>query len=215
MRLLAKLPYDTIFTTVYAGLQLNLLLTIAGLPVIVAFALTKSPLLAWPFFAALSALGAPAVAAAFATFEDGQRFWVAYRARFFRSLGIGVAAAAAVIVLAADLQLAVGTPFGAAAPLLLLLIALIVVITVVLLAANSRLGWRLVLAVAYVSIRKWYLSLANLAVLAVLGAAVVVKPAVGLLLLPAPALYLVWANARHVNSWMERPAGATVEHRSR
>jgi hypothetical protein len=53
---------------------------------------------------------------------------------------------------------------------------------------------------AYLSLRRWYLSLANVVVLGVLLAAVVAKPAVGLFLLPAPVLYVVWANARHVLS---------------
>lgn len=201
----ARLPYDAIFSTVYAGLRINLCLVTAGLPVILALAFAGSPLAAWPFFTALSALCGPAVTAAFAAFEAmnddpqrvGRSFWTAYRAGFARSLAIAAAAAAGLVVLGFDLRLALGTPFGAAAPLLALLITLVVVVATTVLAAGRPLRGRLLLAAVYLSIRAWYLSLANLAVLGVLLAAIVAKPAVGLFLLPAPALYVVWANVRH------------------
>ncbi|WP_144126913.1 DUF624 domain-containing protein [Catellatospora sichuanensis] len=208
MRLLARLPYDTVFGTVYAGLKINLCLVAAGLPLLAAFALTGSPLQAWPFYTALSAVCGPAVAAAFAAFRGlsegeysvGRAFWAAYRATFGRALAVAGAAAAAVIVLAADFQLALGGPFGAVTPMLALLIALVVATATALLAANAKLTWKTTLACAYLSIRYWYLSLANLAILGILAAAVVAKPAIGLFLLPAPALYAVWANARHLTA---------------
>lgn len=201
-------PYEAVFTTVYAGLRINLCLVTAGLPVIVGLALVGSPLAAWPFFAALSALCGPAVTAAFAAFEAmnddpqlvGRSFWSAYRAGFVRSLAIAAAAAASVIVLGVDFQLAAGTAFGAVTPMLALLIALVVIVTTNVLAAGRRPSRRLLLTAAYLSIRKWYLGVANLAVLGVLLAAIVAKPAVGLFLLPAPTLYVVWANGRHTLS---------------
>ena len=202
------MPYEAIFTTVYAGLRINLCLLLAVSPVLVALAFTREPLAAWPFFAALSVLCGPAAAGAFAAFgalgEDSARvgrvFWSGYRAGFARSLATAGAAAAVVIVLGVDLQQAVGTRFAAATPLLALLLALVAIVTTNLLAADWRLSGRHVLAAAYLSLRKWYLSLANVAVLGVLLAAVVSQPAVGLFLLPAPALYVVWANARHLLS---------------
>jgi uncharacterized membrane protein YesL len=213
MKLLGRLPYDTIFGTVYAFLKTNLGLVAASLPLLLAYAFSGEPLSAWPFFAGLSALLGPAAAAAFAAFS-GDSFWQAYRRRFGRSLGIGAAAAFAVIVLASDFQLALGTPFGAVTPMLVLLIVLVVVTATALLAVDARLSWRLVVSAAYLSIRKWYLSLANLAVLGVLAGAVVAKPAAGLFLLPAPALYVVWANTRHVVAVLDpaaqRPSGAAT-----
>ncbi|MEU7823633.1 DUF624 domain-containing protein [Catellatospora sp. NPDC049133] len=213
MRLLARLPYDTVFGTVYAGLKINLCLVATCLPLLTALALSGgSPLQAWPFYTALSALCGPAAAAAFAAFQAlsegehhvGRTFWTAYRATFARSLAIAAAAAAAVIVLAADFQLALGSPFGAVTPLLALLIALVAVTVTALLAADAKPTWRTTLACAYLSIRHWYLSLANLAILGILAAAVVAKPAIGLLLLPAPALYAVWANTRHLTAVLTR-----------
>jgi len=201
MKLLARLPYDTIFGTVYFGLKVNLGLVAASLPLIVALAFSGEPLAAWPFFVALSATLGPAVAASFGAFS-GAPFWPSYRKRFARSLGIGAAAAFAVIVLAVDFHLALGTPLGAATPMLALLIVLVVVTTTALLAIDvkptRRSIVRVIVAAAYLSVRKWYLSLANLAVLGVLVGAVVAKPAIGLFLLPAPALYIVWANTRHI-----------------
>ncbi|WP_155372930.1 DUF624 domain-containing protein [Catellatospora vulcania] len=208
MRLLARLPYDTVFGTVYAGLKINLCLVAACLPLLAALTVGGSPLQAWPFYTALSALCGPAVAAAFAAFRqlsDGEHgvsraFWAAYRTSFGRALAVAGAASAAVIVLAADFQLALGGPFGAVTPMLALLIALVVVTATALLAVDARLSRRALLGCAYLSIRHWYLSLANLAILGVLAAAIVAKPAIGLFLLPAPALYAVWANTRHLTA---------------
>ena len=202
----SPLPYDTIFAYVYAVFRINLCLLAAGLPVVLAFAFTRSPLDAWPFFVGLSALCGPAIAAAFAAFDVmsdesdrvGRVFWHAYRAGFARSLAVSGVAAVVVIVLGVDLEFAAGTAFRAAIPMLALLIALVVAVTTTVLASGRRLSIPGVLAAAYLTVRKWYLSLADLAVLGALLAAIVVKPALGLAVLPGPALYVVWANARHV-----------------
>lgn len=202
----SQLPYDAIFAYVYAVFRINLCLLAAGLPVVLAFAFTRSPLAAWPFFVGLSALCGPAVAAAFAAFDVmsdepdrvGRTFWRAYRAGFGRSLAVSGIAAILVIVLGVDLEFAAGTAFRAAIPMLALLIALVVAVTTTALAAGRSLTVPDVLAAAYLTVRKWYLSLADLAVLGLLVAAIVVKPALGLAVLPGPALYVVWANARHV-----------------
>jgi len=204
----SRVPYEAIFSTVYAGLRINLCLLAADLPLVVALALGGSPLSAWPFFVALSVFCGPAVGAAFAVFgdvaEDPQhlvrRFWSAYRTGFVRSAATAGVAAGAVIVLGVDLQMAVGTRLGAVTPVLAVLIGLVVIVSTTVLAAGRRLSRRELVVAAYLSLRRWYLSLANVVVLGVLLAAVVAKPAVGLFLLPAPVLYVVWANARHVLS---------------
>ncbi|MEV4410952.1 DUF624 domain-containing protein [Catellatospora sp. NPDC049609] len=208
MRLLARLPYDMIFGTVYAGLRINLCLVAACLPLLAALALSDRPLQAWPFYTALAATCGPAAAAAFAAFRGftegddrvGRSFWAAYRNSFGRALAAGAVAAALVIVLVVDFQLALGGPLGAVTPVLALLIALVVAATTALLATGARWSPKTLLACAYLSVRSWHLSLANLAVLGTLAAAVAVKPAIGLFLLPAPALYVVWANARHLTA---------------
>ncbi|MBW8806713.1 MAG: hypothetical protein JF587_23080 [Catenulisporales bacterium] len=204
----SKVPYDTIFSTVYAGLRINLCLLAAVSPLLVVLAFTSEPLAAWPFFAALSVLCGPAAAGAFAAFEAmgvdparvGRAFWSGYRAGFARALGVSGAAAALVVVVGVDLQQAVGTRFSAVTPLLAVLLVVVVTVTTTMLAAGWRLSGRSVLAAAYLSLRKWYLALADLVVLGVLLAAVVSQPALGLFLLPAPALYVVWANTRHLLS---------------
>jgi uncharacterized membrane protein YesL len=204
----SKIPYDTIFTTVYAGLRINLCLLVAVLPLLVVLAFTDEPLAAWPFFAVLSALCGPAAAGAFAAFEAmgadparvGRAFWSGYRTGFVRALGVSGAAAAVAVVLGVDLQQAVGTRFSVITPLLVLLLVVVVTVTTTMLVAGWRLSGRRALAAAYLSLRKWYLALADLIVLGVLLAAIVSKPALGLFLLPAPALYVVWANTRHMLS---------------
>jgi hypothetical protein len=206
MRLLARLPYETVFNTVYAGLKVNLCLVAATLPLLLALAATPAPLEAWPFFTALAALCGPAAAGAFGAFAAfgegehriGRAYWAAYQASFGRALAAAAVAAVLVIVLAVDFQLALGGPLGAVTPVLALLIALVVAATTVLLASGAKWQVRALLSCAYLSVRGWHLSLLNLAVLATLATAVAVKPAIGLFLLPAPVLYVVWANTRHL-----------------
>ncbi|MBR7836933.1 hypothetical protein KDL01_26890 [Actinospica durhamensis] len=206
MRSKTALPYDAIFAYVYAVFRINLCLMAAGLPLLLAFAFTGSQVAAWPFFVALATLCGPAVTAAFAAFEHvsdeadrvGRVFWSAYWAGFVRSLAVSALAAAAVILLGVDLEVAAGTPARGVIPMLATLIAVVVVVTTALLAAGRRLCAAGVLACAYLCIRRWYLSVANLAVLGVLLAAIVGKPALGLAVLPGPALYVVWANTRHI-----------------
>ncbi|GAA1607394.1 DUF624 domain-containing protein [Catellatospora bangladeshensis] len=215
MRLLARLPYETVFNTVYAGLKVNLCLVAATLPLLLAFAASPEPLAAWPFFTALAVICGPAAAGAFGAFAAfgegehriGRAFWAAYRASFGHALAAAAVAAALVIVLAVDFRLALGGPFAAATPVLALLIALVVAATTVLLATGARWRPRTLLSCAYLALRGWHLSLVNLAVLGTLTAAVAVKPAIGLFLLPAPVLYVVWANVRHLAAL--RPSTAT------
>jgi hypothetical protein len=206
VRTKTALPYDAIFGYVYAMFRINLCLTAAGLPVLLAFAFTGPQIAAWPFFVALSALCGPAATGAFAAFASmseetdrvGRAFWAAYRAGFGRSLATAALAAAAVILLGIDLELAAGASLQVTIPVFTLLIALVIVVTTAVLAKGSALSRRGVAACAYLCVRKWYLSLANLGVLGVLLTVVTAKPALGLALLLAPALYVVWANTRHV-----------------
>lgn len=206
MRTKTALPYDAIFGYVYAMFRINLCLLAASAPVLLAFAFTGSQLSAWPVLTALGALCGPAATGAFAAFEGlseetdrvGRMFWSAYRAGFRRSLAIGGAAAAALIVLGVDLEFAARSGAAVAMPVLMLLIALVVLVTTGLLAAGSGLSRRGLLGCAYLSVRKWYLSLADLAVLGLLLAAIVAQPAWGLAVLLAPVLFVVWANTRHI-----------------
>jgi hypothetical protein len=48
----------------------------------------------------------------------------------------------------------------------------------------------------YLAIRRWYLTLLSLLVLVLLVEVVAAKPAIGLGLVAAPLLYVVWANSR-------------------
>ncbi|MFD7416714.1 hypothetical protein [Kitasatospora purpeofusca] len=206
MRERTGLPYESVFATVYAGLRINLCLALATLPVTVAAALGATAPAARPLTAALSVLCGPAVrgaCAAFAAVTDepqrvGRSFWAGYRAGFAHACRTAAVAAAAVLVLVTDLRLATGTAFAPLTPVLLLLIALVVLVAVTVLASDRPLPARLLLPTAYLALRRWHLGLATLAVLAVLLAAVALRPAVGLLLLPAPALYVAWVNTRHV-----------------
>lgn len=213
MRTKTALPYDALFGYVYAMLRINLCLTAAGLPLLLAFAFTGPQVEAWPFFAALAALCGPAATGAFAAFASlseetdrvGRIFWAAYRAGLRRSLTVAALAAVAVILLGIDLELAARASLQVTIPVFTLLIALVIVVTTAVLAQGSAPSGRGVAACAYLCVRKWYLSLINLGVLGVLLTVVVEKPALGLALLLAPALYVVWANTRHIIAPLQAP----------
>ena len=200
----SRIPYDAVFATVYAGLRINLCLLVCVSPLLVALAFTGEPLAAWPFFTVLSAICAVRRA------PEPSRCSRAGLSGPDTVPGSHVPWAspgpppAVWSCSESTCNMAVGTRFAAATPLLAVLLALVVAVTTTMLAAGWRLSGRRVLAAAYLSLRKWYLALANAAVLGVLLAAIVAKPAVGLFLLPAPALYVVWANARHALSPLTR-----------
>ena len=49
----------------------------------------------------------------------------------------------------------------------------------------------------YLAVRRWYLTLVSLVVLALLEALLATRPAIALGLAAAPLLYVVWANSRY------------------
>jgi uncharacterized membrane protein YesL len=209
-RLVSQETYELVFGTVYTGLVTNLLLVVACLPAVVLL-VTTDPRASWPAYAAVAPLLAPALTATFAVFSaftsEGtttpvRTFWRAYRTHFRRALAIGALATAAVVVLAVDVAAVWGARVGAAAiPVFVTLIVLVLATTVVALAAVPELrGSRLrdlLRASLYLAVRRWYLSSASLLVLALLGAVVAARPAVGLGLVAAPLLYVAWGGSRY------------------
>ncbi len=208
-RLVSQETYELVFGTVYTGLVTNLLLVVACLPAVVLL-LTMDPRVSWAAYALVAPFVAPALAATFAVFSafttEGatpvRTFWRAYRASFRRALAVGALATSAVVVLAVDVAAVWGSRLGAAAiPVLVTLIVLVLATTIVALAALPELpGARLrdlLRASLYLAVRRWYLSAASLLVLALLGGVIVARPAVGLGLVAAPLLYVVWGGSRY------------------
>jgi len=91
--------------------------------------------------------------------------------------------------------------FAVLLPLLaLVLIGALALAVTVLAAAVLRPGERLAVLARdclYVAVRRWYLSLAAVALLGLLAGIILVQPVLGMALAPAPLLYIVWANASY------------------
>ncbi|GIH23474.1 hypothetical protein Aph01nite_17840 [Acrocarpospora phusangensis] len=202
--------YEKVFATVYAGLVTNLLLTLSCAPLLLALAVVRDPLASWPFFAALSAVCAPALAGAFRCFalvEEGSTavlaaFWGGYRRAFGRAVIVWLAGAAAMSVLAVDAMVAGRFAWGPAlVPFFVTAAGLVmaVAVAVLVVVTESPRGVRgLIRPCLYLVARRWYLMAPTLAVLALAVTFVLVKPLLGLLLGLAPLLYAVWATTRYV-----------------
>ncbi len=213
---------DRVFTTAYTLLAVNALVVLACSP-LVAVLLTTDVERSWPLLALLSPLVGPAVAAAFGVFAASQRegrpqvvrtFLSTWRASFRRAGAVAAVAAALLVVLAVDVAVVWGHAVGAAAIPVLAVLACLVVGTalVSLCAVTERPGVRLVALVRaslFLGVRTLPLAAVSLAAVAVLATLVLARPALGLGLALAPALYLVWANCRYaLRPVLAEPAAA-------
>ncbi|MET0425848.1 MAG: hypothetical protein ABW046_18405 [Actinoplanes sp.] len=204
-----KKHLGAVFDLVYLGLTTNVLLVLAGLPLVAAL-VTTDPARSWPLLALLSPLCAPAVCAACAvlTAYTSDRsvavvrtFGRAWRASARRALALGAVAAATLVVLGVDARAAWGRPVGAVA-LPLLVVAMTLVVTTTMLALvliAERPGVRLrdaAKACLYLGVRRWYLTGFSLVVLAMFQALLTMRPALALGLAATPLLYVIWANSR-------------------
>lgn len=207
-----RIRYETlgsVFDMVYVALMTNLLLVTSCLP-LVAVLLTTDPARSWPLLALVAPLCTPGLCAAFAVLAEftGEHdtkpvrtFAAAWRASLRRATTLGTLTTAALVVLAVDVHAAWGHPVGAAAiPVLvtaMVLISATSLLTLVVLAERPTVRLRDALrACLYLGLRRWYLTVVSLAVLALLEALVASRPAIALGLAAAPLLYLVWANSR-------------------
>lgn len=203
--------YGQAFGTVYVLVATNLLLVVACLPLLLPLVVVADPLASWPFFVVMSTVVAPAFAAACAVFaelsaEGSARVVRTFAAAWVRTarkaFAIGGVAALALAVLGVDLVAARSHALGAlTAPVFVVLGVLVLaaaILALVALAENPGASLRsLALPSVYLAVRRWYLTLVSLLALALLVVLVVAKPALGLGLLSAPMLYVVWANSRY------------------
>ncbi|WP_129669048.1 ferredoxin-NADPH reductase [Phytoactinopolyspora endophytica] len=211
LRPAAQSTYENIFGTVYVGLMVNLLLVVTCSPLLVALAIVRDPVASWPFFLALSCVCAPALAGAFGCFkalgdDDGSAvlrpFWRAYRSAARRALGVWAAGSAIVAVLLVDGVVLARTAWGGAlVPFFVTTSALVVAVVVgavvmVVERPDARLR-ELVRPSIYLLARRWYLVVMNLVVLTLAVGIALLKPAIGLLVVCSPLLYVVWANTRY------------------
>ena len=201
--------FGTVFGFVYTFLAGNFLLAAANAPLLVVLALVEDPLAAWPFFLALSLTIVPSLAGAFSAFRalgaDGtavtpvSAFLRSYKRSFRRTAPLGLGATAVLMFLFLDLTLVQFMPAAAVlVPLIVVAAAAAVCITVTVTAGlvllpEARLK-SLAKAAVYICVRRWYLSLALLALSAIILGAVLVQPVLGVALAPAPLLFIIWSN---------------------
>ncbi|HEY0002014.1 MAG TPA: hypothetical protein VGB74_16305 [Actinoplanes sp.] len=197
----------TVFDTVYLALVTNALLVVACLPLAVAVLLTD-PARSWPLLALLAPLCAPGLCGAFAVFAaygvggPVRSFVRGWRASLRRAVPAAAAGTAALVVLGVDVRAAWGRPIGAVViPVLVTGMALVAATTVlVLVVLAERPGVRLrdaARACLFLVVRRWYLTVLSLAVLALLEALLAARPALAAGLAAAPLLYVVWSNSRY------------------
>jgi uncharacterized membrane protein YesL len=201
--------YATVFGTIYVALMANLLLVVGCLPLVAGLLLTDLAH-SWPLLALIAPLCAPGLCGVFAVLEAFTSyrstavlptFVRAWRASWRRATSLGAVSCGAVVVFVVDIRAVWGRPLGALViPMLVVLIVLMVSVALlgfVVLAERPTARLRDLLRVsAYLAVRRWYLTVASLVVLALLAQLVAVRPAVALGLAAAPLLYIVWANSR-------------------
>ena len=209
MRELAGRSYRLIFGTAYLILMTGALVLLTTWPFLVIL-MTTDPRTGWPWLALTAPVLAPAIQAAFGVFSAHATADAPDVVRTFartwwrglpRTLPVGAAASIVVTALVADVVLVWGQRAGALLiPVLvtaLLLVAITVPVTLAALAEDPGLPLgRLARASIWLAVRRWYLGLLSLAALVVLARIVVERPAWGLGVVLAPALYVLWANAR-------------------
>lgn len=207
---LSQGTFESVFNVVYLCLGVNVLLALTNAPLLLALAVVREPVASWPFFLVAALTLAPSLAGAFSCFsafqETGETylvrsFWSGYRRSFRRAVAVGAMVVVVVAVLVVDLVVASGTMFAALlTPLFVVLGLLTLVWSVTTLAALVTVpeGGLVQLARVglYVAARRWYASLAMLALLGLMVAAVSMKPLVGLLVVPGFGLYVVWSNSQ-------------------
>lgn len=207
--------FGNIFGFIYTFLAGNVLMALANAPLVLCLTLVADPVSVWPFFLALSVTIPPSLAGLFASFqalnEDGAAakpvasFLRGYRRGFRRAAPVGIAAVAVLLFLGVDLAIVQTMPAAAVlVPVIVVAVAVTVGVAVTALAGVVILpqaGVRSLLkASLYLSVQRWYLSLAMLVLLGIIAAAALLQPVLGVALAPAPLLFVIWSNAAYAYS---------------
>lgn len=204
--------FGSMFGFVYTFLAGNVLLALANAPLVLSLALVADPAAAWPFFLALSVTIAPSMAGIFAAFralnddvgtvKPVAAFLLGYKRSFKPAALIGVGAVALLLFLGVDLVIVQAMPAAAVlVPLIVVASAVTVGLSVTAIAGVVLLpeaGIRGILrASLYLTVQRWYLSLAMLVLLGIIVSAAVLQPVLGVALAPAPLLFVIWSNSSY------------------
>lgn len=202
--------YSTLFGVAYLCLVTNVLLVATSAPLLTLL-ITTDPARSWPLVAAAVPVAAPAVAAAFTVFaghaaggpDVARTFFAGWRRCWRKAAVLAAVHTGVLVVVLVDIRALAGSPVGVVFIPALGVTAVVTVATGVLglVAITEVPGARLrdvVRVGGYLAVRRWLLILAALAVLATQVALFASVPAVALGITGAPALYVAWANCRHI-----------------
>ena len=208
-----RIPHSAladITAVVFHGLITNVLLVVSMFPLVFLLVATD-PARSWLLIAAVAPFSAPALSAAFASFttptagirDSVQSFIGGWRATWRKALALGALATVAAVVLLVDVRFFTATPYAVVAvPFIgvaLAITAAILLVSLVALSESPEARLRdLLRASTYLGVRRWYLTVVSLLVLAAHAALFTTHPAIALGLTAAPALYVTWANSRHI-----------------
>ncbi|WP_091723563.1 DUF624 domain-containing protein [Pseudarthrobacter equi] len=204
--------FGNIFGFIYTFLTGNVLTALANAPLVLCLALVADPAAAWPFFLALTITIPPSLAALFTTFkalhDDGAAvkpvaaYLTGYRHGFRKTAPLGLAAAATLLFLGVDLVIVQTMPAAALlVPVILVAAATTLAVTMtaiagVVLHPETSLK-NLLKAALYLTVQRWYLSLATLVLLGIIASAAILQPVLGIALAPAPLLFIIWSNTTY------------------
>lgn len=210
MKRVSHETWASIIHMIFLALSVNILVLIGCLPFVVLL-VTTNPAYSWPMLAVVAPLCAPAFAAAFTVFrqhgEGETRVWrgfgQAWKALARKALVIGVATTLVVTVLLVDIRMLSDTSFSVALVPALIVLTLMTLATamvaLVALAEVPSASLRDVFRSALIlAVRRWYLVVVTLIVIAVQAVLFTALPAIALGLAAAPVLYVVWANSRYI-----------------
>ncbi len=148
----------------------------------------------WQIVVLLTPLMAPGLVASFTVFQEVsahsdagvlRTFWAAYRRTFRKAVMVGAVTTLGMFVLVIDAQVVWALEIGALAiPMIFVAAAVLLIVSahvLVALAAEPdaklRLAWR---AALFLAVRKWYLAIVSLMVIAMLATFAATQPALAL-----------------------------------
>jgi uncharacterized membrane protein YesL len=212
--------FVTVSGVVYVMLATNLGLVVTGAP-FWGLALLVDLRLSWLWAGLCALLLAPGLAGAYAVFtaysRDGEvsalrGFFAGWRASWRRVAPVGLALQGFVLVVGVDLYALNLWGYGLVGlPIAVVLIGLAILtglISWVGLAERPDLTRRAVVkASVYLGVRKVGWSLLSLVILGLVASITWTRPAIGLGLLAAPGLYVVWGNSRRTLASILPPGG--------
>lgn len=207
-----RISHDTfgaVMGVAYLGLMTNLLLVVTASPLVVLL-MTSDPAASWPLLAIAAPICAPALTAAFTVFRDHKRggtavvrsFLAAWRATWRKAMTLGAIVTAVIVVVLVDVRFFATGPMSVvvvpALAIVALVAAAVALVGLVAIAEEPSARLRVVLkASLYLAVRRWYLTVVSLILLALQFALFTTVPAIALGVSMAPALYLAWANSRY------------------